>query len=175
MSKPSGYTYTDEPLGALSGPSTVEVPSGSQILNHEKLETRPGLLRTATIRPPSDCAMSSQFSVSPSPLTTGAARRVFCAPSSDASQASPLSTYATDAASATAGVARTAASAVSSAARAASVVAVLAVPASGPWRMSESFRWPVPGAPAAVPPYRCHRALLPLSAPHAGAAPTPCI
>ena len=70
----------------------MEVPSGSQILNHEKFEIRPGLLRTATIRPPSDCATSSQFSVSPSLFTTGAARRAFFAPSSDASQTSPLST-----------------------------------------------------------------------------------
>ena len=47
--------------------------------------------------------MSIQFSVSPSPFTTGVARRAFFAPSSDASQTSPLSTYATDAASAIAG------------------------------------------------------------------------
>jgi hypothetical protein len=76
----------------LSGPSTVEVPSGSQILNQEKFDIRPGLLRTATIRPPSDCAMSIQFSVSPLALTTGVARRAFFTPSSDASQTSPLST-----------------------------------------------------------------------------------
>ena len=88
----------------VSGPSTVEVPSGSQILNLERFDIVPGMLRTATIRPPSDCAMSIQFSVSPSPFTTGVARRAFFAPSSDASQTSPLSTYATDAASAIAGV-----------------------------------------------------------------------
>ena len=92
MSKPSGYTYTLQPLGALSGPSTVELPSGSQILNHEKFDIRPGWLRTATIRPLSDCAMSSHSSVSPSPFTTGVARRAFFVPSSDASQTSPLST-----------------------------------------------------------------------------------
>ena len=84
--------YEVKPLGALSGPSTVEVPSGSQILNHEKFEIRPGLLRTATIRPPSDCATSSHFSVSPSLLTTVVARRAFFAPSRDESQTSPLST-----------------------------------------------------------------------------------
>jgi hypothetical protein len=61
-------------------------------LNHEKLDIRPGLLRTATIRPPSDCAMSIQFSVSPALLTTGVASRAFLLPSSDASQTSPLST-----------------------------------------------------------------------------------
>ena len=92
MSKPSGYVYDVQPLGALSGPSTVEVPSGSQILNHEKFEIRPGLLRTATIRPPSDCATSSHFCVSPSLFTTCVARRAFCAPSSEESQTSPLST-----------------------------------------------------------------------------------
>jgi hypothetical protein len=84
--------YEIQPVGALSGPSTVEVPFGSQILNHEKLDILPGLFRTATMRPPSDCAMSIQFSVSPSALTTGVARRAFCVPSRDASHTSPLST-----------------------------------------------------------------------------------
>jgi hypothetical protein len=131
----------------------VERPSGSQILNHEKFDIRPGLLRTPTIRPPSDCATSSHSSVSPAAFTTRVARRAFFVPSSDASQTSPLSMYATDAASATAGIATAAITAASSTVRAASLAAFLAFPASEPWGMSESFRTPVPGAPAAAVPY----------------------
>src|SRR4051812_36819110 len=48
---------------------TVDVPLGSQTLNQEKLELRPGWLRTA----PPDAATASQFSVSPLVLTAGAA------------------------------------------------------------------------------------------------------
>jgi hypothetical protein len=69
----------------------VEVPFGSQTLNHEKLACLPGTLRTATIRPPSDAATASHFSVSPFALTTDVASRAFCVPSSDDSQTSPPS------------------------------------------------------------------------------------
>jgi len=75
----------------LSGRSTVDVPFGSQTLNHEKLDIRAGTLRAATMRPESAAATSSHFSVFPSPLTTGFARRTFCLPSSDDNQTSPLS------------------------------------------------------------------------------------
>jgi hypothetical protein len=76
----------------LSGPSTVDVPFGSQTLNHEKLAFLPGKLRTATIRPLSEAATASHFSVSPLLFTTCVARRTFFAPSSDDSQTSPPST-----------------------------------------------------------------------------------
>ena len=76
----------------MSGPSTVDVPSGSQTLNHESLAVLPGSLRTATIRPLSEAATSSHFSSAPDPLSTGAARRTFCAPSSEDTHTSPLST-----------------------------------------------------------------------------------
>src|SRR5690242_7726937 len=88
-----------QPVGALSGPWTVVVPSGSQIWNHEKLEMRPGLLRTATMRPPSDCVTSIHGSCHepvPSDTVTGSASFTFCAPSSDESHTLPPSTYATD-------------------------------------------------------------------------------
>ena len=75
----------------MSGPSTVDVPFGSQTLNHEKREILPGTLRAATIRPLSEAATASHFSVSPALLTTGVARRTFCVPSSDDSQTSPPS------------------------------------------------------------------------------------
>src|SRR3954453_11435537 len=92
-----------QPDGALSGPSTVELPSGSQILNQEKRAIRPGTCRPAPTPPPSDSATSSQFSVRPSLLTTGVASLALCVPSSDEVQTSPLSMYATDAAPAPAG------------------------------------------------------------------------
>ncbi len=80
-----------QPDGALSGPSTVDVPFGSQALNHEELEFFPGSLRAATIRPVSEAATASHFSVPPERLTTGVASRTFCVPSSDDSQTSPPS------------------------------------------------------------------------------------
>src|SRR3954471_5715541 len=80
------------------GPSMVDVPLGSQTLNHDSLAVLPGSLRTATIRPLSAAATSSHFSVAPEVFTTGAARRTFCAPSSEDSHTSPLSTYAIEAA-----------------------------------------------------------------------------
>ena len=81
----------NQPGREFSGPSTVDVPSGSQALNHEKVETLPGLLRAATIRPPSAAATALYVSVSPASVTAGAAIRTFCAPSSEATQTSPLS------------------------------------------------------------------------------------
>ena len=69
----------------------MDVPFGSQTLNHEEREMFPGTLRAATIRPPSDAATASHFSVSPPALTTGVASRTFCVPSSDDSQTSPPS------------------------------------------------------------------------------------
>ncbi len=69
----------------------MDVPFGSQTLNHVKPEFLPGTLRAATIRPLSEAATASHFSVSPELLTTCVARRTFCCPSSDDTQTSPPS------------------------------------------------------------------------------------
>ena len=80
------------PAARSSGPSTVEVPFGSQTLNHEKCAILPGLLRTATMRPLSACATASHFSVSPVAVDHGRGEAAPSgAPSSEDSQTSPLS------------------------------------------------------------------------------------